>query len=146
MGFLSAPSDRRKAGAHAWLKTAIGARFGLVVFVITWVFPFSFMISMGWGCDSSTRALGRRALNFYETDVGSPQAAIATARQQRQAGFNRRQILRAMLLFLSVAIPITFIAVIVEEHQTIGITPLTAVATLLALSLVIATTVVATRR
>jgi hypothetical protein len=94
-----------------------------VVFVITWVFPFSFMISMGSGCDSSTRALGRRALTFYATDAGSAQAAIATARQQRQAGLNRRQIRRAMLVFLSVAIPITFIAVIVEEHRTIGITP-----------------------
>jgi hypothetical protein len=145
-GFLSAPDDKSKAGAHAWLKTAIGVLFGLVVFVITWVFPFSFMISMGWGCDSSTRGLGQRALAFYEADTGSAQAAIAAARQQRVAGINRRQVVRALLLFLSVAIPITFIAVIVEEHQAIGITPLTAVAALLALSLVIATTVIATRR
>jgi hypothetical protein len=144
-GFLSAPSDKRKAGAHAWLKTAIGALFGLVVFVITWVFPFSFMISMGWGCDSSTRSLGRRTLAFYEADTGSAQAAIAVARQQRVAGINRRQVVRALLLFLSIAIPIAFIAVVVEEHQSIGVTPLTAVATLLALSLVTATTVLATR-
>jgi Na+/melibiose symporter-like transporter len=110
------------------------------------VFPFTFMISMGWGCDSSTRALGSRALSFYDAEPGGAQAAIADAKQQREAGRTRRQILRATLLFLSVAIPITFISVVVEEHQTIGITPLTALAALLALSLVIATTVIATRR
>jgi hypothetical protein len=145
-GFLSAPTDKRKTGAHAWLKTAIGALFGLVVFVITWVFPFTFMISMGWGCDSSTRALGQRALTFYDTKPGSAQAAIAAAKQQRETGRNRRQVVRAALLVLSVAIPIAFISVVVEEHQSVGITPLTAVGALLALGLVITTTTIATRR
>jgi hypothetical protein len=144
-GFLSAPSDKRKEGAHAWLKTAIAALVGLAVFVITSVFPFTFMISMGWGCDSSTRALGSRALSFYDTEPGSAQAAIAAAKQQREAGLNRRQILRATLLVLSVAIPIAFISVIVEDHQTIGISVPTAVGALVALSLVITTTVLATR-
>ncbi len=65
-GFLSAPSDKRKEGAHPWVKTAIGALFGATVWVITWVFPLSFMIAMAWGCDSSARALGRRALIFYD--------------------------------------------------------------------------------
>ena len=57
-GFLSAPSDKRKEGAHPWVKTAIGGLFGATVWVITWVFPLSFMIAMGWGCDSSARASG----------------------------------------------------------------------------------------
>jgi hypothetical protein len=144
-GFLSAPSDKRKEGAHAWLKTAIGALFGLALWVITWVFPFSFMISMAWGCDSSTRTLGSRARTFYDTEPDSAQAAITAAKQQRRTGLTKRQILRATLLALSFAIPIAFIAYVVEDHQT-GITPLTAAGALVALSLVIATTAIATRR
>ena len=51
-----------------------------------------------------------------------------------------------MLLVLSVAIPIAFIAFVDHERQSTGITPLTAVGGLVALSLVIATAVIATRR
>ncbi len=145
-GFLSAPSDKRKEGAHPWVKTAIGVLFGVTVWVVTWVFPLSFMIAMAWGCDSSARQLGRRALIFYDTKPDSAQAAIAAARQQRDAGQNKRQILRTVLLVLSVAIPIAFIAFVDRERQSTGITPLTAVGGLVALSLVIATAVIATRR
>ena len=60
-GFLSAPDDKRKEAAHPWVKTAIGGLFGLTIWVITWVFPLSFMIALSWGCDSNARSLGRRA-------------------------------------------------------------------------------------
>jgi hypothetical protein len=145
-GFLSAPSDKSQEGAHPWVKTAIGAVFGLTVWVITWVFPLSFMIAMAWGCDSSARDLGRRALIFYDSEPDSAQAAIAAAKQQRDAGHNKRQILRTTLLILSIAIPIAFIGFVDHERQSTGITPLTAVGGLVALSLVIATAVIATRR
>ena len=145
-GFLSAPSDKRKEGAHPWVKTAIGVLFGVTVWVVTWVFPLSFMIAMAWGCDSSARQLGRRALIFYDKKPDSAQAAIAAAKQQRDAGQNKRQILRTVLLVLSIAIPIAFIAFVDRERQSTGITPLTAVGGLVALSLVITTAVIATRR
>ena len=114
--------------------------------MITWVFPLSFMIALGWGCDSNARSLGRRALIFYDSDPDSAQAAIAAAKQQKDAGHNKRQILRTTLLVLSVAIPIAFVAFIDHERQSTGITPLTGVGGLVALSLVIATAVIATRR
>ena len=82
-GFLSAPSDKSNEGAHPWVKTAIGGLFGLAVWVITWVFPLSFMIALGWGCDSNARSLGRRALIFYDSEPDSAQAAIAAAKQKR---------------------------------------------------------------
>ena len=145
-GFLSAPSDARKEGAHPWVKTAIGTLFAATVWVITWVFPLSLMVAMAWGCDSSARALGRRALIFYDGEADSAQAAIAAAKQQRDAGHNKRRILRTALLVLSVAIPITFIGFVDHERQNTGITPLTGVGGLVALSLVIATAVIATRR
>ena len=114
--------------------------------MITWVFPLSFMIAMAWGCDSSARDLGRRALIFYDSEPDSAQAAIAAAKQQRDPGHNKRQILRTTLLILSIAIPIAFIGFVDQERQRTGITPLTAVGGLVALSLVIATAVIATRR
>ena len=145
-GFLSAPSDKSQEGAHPWVKTAIGALFGATVWVITWVFPLSFMIAMAWGCDSNARALGRRALIFYDSEPDSAQAAIAAAKQQREPGQTKRRILRTTLLVLAVAIPIAFIGFVDHERQRTGITPLTAVGGLVALSLVIATAVIATRR
>lgn len=145
-GFLSAPSDTRKEGAHPWVKTAIGTLFAATVWVITWVFPLSLMVAMAWGCDSSARALGRRALIFYDGEADSAQAAIAAAKQQRDAEHNKRRILRTALLVLSVAIPIAFIGFVDHERQNTGITPLTGVGGLVALSLVIATAVIATRR
>ena len=145
-GFLSAPSDKSKEGAHPWVKTAIGALFAATVWVVTWVFPLSFMIAMAWGCDNSARALGRRALIFYDSKPDSAQAAIAAAKQQRDPGHNKRRILRTTLLILSFAIPIAFIAFVDHERQHTGITPLTGVGALVALSLVIATAVIATRR
>ena len=145
-GFLSAPSDKGKESAHPWVKTAIGGLFGLTVWVITWVFPLSFMIAMAWGCDSNARSLGRRALIFYDGEPDSAQAAIAAAKQQRDPGQNKRRIVRTILLVLSIAIPIAFIAFVDQERQSTGITPLTAVGGLVALSLVIAIAVIATRR
>jgi hypothetical protein len=125
-GFLAAPSDKRKEGAHPGLKTALGALFGLTIWVIAWVFPLSFMIVMGWGCDSNARDLGRRALVFYDSEPDGAQAAIAAAKQHKDAGRNKRQILRTALFVLSIAIPIAFIAFIDDERQSTGITPLTA--------------------
>jgi hypothetical protein len=83
---------------------------------------------------------------FYDSKPDSAQAAIAAAKQQRDAGHTRRQVLRAMLLVLSVAIPLAFIGFVDHERQSTGITPLTAVGALVALSLVITASVIATRR
>jgi hypothetical protein len=145
-GFLSAPSDERKEGAHAWVKTGLGFLFGAAIWVITWVFPLSFMIAMAWGCDSNARDLGRRALIYYADDAEDVPAALAAAKQRRAAERTARQMLGALLLFLSVALPIAFIALVNHERQSTGVTPLTAVGGLVALSLVIATAVVASRR
>jgi hypothetical protein len=85
-------------------------------------------------------------ITFYDEEPDSAQAAIAAAKQHKDPGHNTRQILRATLLLLSIAIPIAFIAFVYQERQHTGITPLTAVGGLVALSLVIATSVIATRR
>jgi hypothetical protein len=145
-GFLDAPSDERDESAHAWLKASIGFLFGAVVWVITWVLPVTFMVAMAWGCESNARDLGRRALLFYGDDVDSAQAAIAAAEGRHDRGHRRRQIVRAVILVLSVAIPIGFVGYANHVRQDTGVNWVGALGALVALSLVIAASVVARRR
>jgi len=145
-GFLSAPSDARDKTAHPKLKASLGFLFGATIWVITWVLPLTFMIAMAWGCETHTRQLGRRALIFYSDEGETAQAAIAAARERQDRGHGTRAILRATLLFLSVAIPIGFVAFVNHVRQSTGISWLGAIGALVALSLVVATTVIASRR
>jgi hypothetical protein len=145
-GFASAPSDVRDESAHPWLKASVGFLVGTTTFVTTWVFPITFMIAMAWGCETHTRQLGRRVLIFYDGEAETAQAAIAAAGERQDRGHGVRAILRATLLILSVAIPIGFVAYADHVRKSTGINWLAAVGALVALSLVVATTVIASRR
>jgi hypothetical protein len=145
-GFLSAPSDARDESAHPWLKASVGFLVGATIWVITWVFPITFMIAMAWGCETHTRQLGRRALIFYDGEADTTQAAIAAAGERQDRGHGKREILRATLLVLSVAVPIGFVAYANHVRQSTGISWLAAIGALVALSLVVTTTVIASRR
>jgi hypothetical protein len=145
-GFLSAPSDARDQSAHPWLKASIGFLVGATIWVITWVFPLTFMIAMAWGCETHTRQLGRRALIFYDGEVETAQAAIAASRERQDRGHGKRASLRTILIVLSVAVPIGFVAYVNHVRQSTGISWLAAIGALVALSLVVATTVIASRR
>ena len=101
---------------------------------------------MAWGCETHTRTLGRRVMAFYDGDAATPQAAIAAANRREDRGHDKRQILRTIALFLSVAIPIGFVAYADHVRQSTGVNWVAALGALVALSLVIATVVVATRR
>jgi hypothetical protein len=78
-GFLSAPSDARDESAHPWLKACFGFVVGAALWVITWVFPLTFMIAMAWGCETHTRQLGRRALIFWVSSPFGGEAGPALA-------------------------------------------------------------------
>ena len=145
-GFLSAPSDVRDESAHPWLKATFGFLIGAAIWVTTWVLPVTFMVAMAWGCETHARQLGRRALLFYDGDADSAQAAIAAAKERHDRGHGKREILRATLLLLSVAIPIGFVAYADHVRQSTGINWLGALGALVALSLVIAASVLANRR
>jgi hypothetical protein len=144
-GFLSAPSDKRKEGSHPKLKTGLGAVIGATVWALTWIFPVSFMIAMAWGCGSNARQLGRAAIAFYDGDAKSAEAAIAAAKDQRDPGHKRRQILAGALLALSIAIPIGFVAYVDQVRQSTGVTALSAAGVLVALVLILIVAVRATR-
>jgi hypothetical protein len=108
--------------------------------------PVTFMIVMAWGCETHTRQLGRSALVFYDGEEESVRAAIADADKRRDRGHDKRAILRTAALFLSVAIPIGFIAYVDHVRKTVGVNWLGALGGVVALSLVIATAAISNRR
>jgi hypothetical protein len=144
-GFISAPSDERDESAHHWLKASVGFLIGTAIWVTTWVLPVTFMIAMAWGCETHARELGRRALLFYDGDADSAQAAIAAAKQHQDRGHSKREVLRATLLVLSIAIPIAFVAYADHVHASTGINWVAALGALVAVSLVLAASVLANR-
>jgi hypothetical protein len=104
-----------------------------VIWVMTWVVPFTFMIMMAWGCETHARGLGRRTLVFYDGEAASASAAIALAARRRDRGHDKRAVLRAVALFLSVAIPLGFIALVNHYRQTVGVDWVVALGALVAL-------------
>jgi hypothetical protein len=151
-GFMSPPKDKSaEAGEEdeperSRLRGWIGIAVGTLIWLSTWVFPITFMVAMAWGCESHTRTLGRRVMAFYDGEATSPEGAIAAADRREDRGHDKRQILRTIVLFLSVAVPIAFVAYADHVRQSTGVNWIVALGVLVALSLVLATTVVATRR
>jgi hypothetical protein len=146
-GFMS-PSAA-EAPKRTWvdrLRSFASLVLAGAVWVLTWILPVTFMILMAWGCESHARQLGRRALVFYDGEAASTSAAIALAERRKDRGHDVRTIIRGTALFLSVAIPLVFIAFINHVRKTVGTNWLGALGALVALSLVIATGVVASRR
>jgi hypothetical protein len=145
-GFMSPSAVKPQTGALARVRAVLSVAMAGAIWVTTWVLPVTFMIAMAWGCETHTRQLGRRAVVFYDGEEASVSAAIAVADQRRDRGHDKRAILRAVALFLSVVIPIGFIALVIRVRNTAGFNWLVALGALVALSLVIATAVVSSRR
>jgi voltage-gated potassium channel len=133
----------------AWLdrlRAVVSLLLGVGLWLMTWVFPVTFIVMMACGCETHSRQLGRRALVFYEGEVESLDAAIAAGNTGRDRGHDKRTIVRVIVLFLSVAIPIGFVAYADHIRNTTGINWIGALGALVALSLVICTAVLASRR
>ena len=151
-GFMSPPKDNSaEAGQEddperSRLRGWIGITGGTAIWLSTWVFPITFMVAMAWGCESHTRQLGRRIMALYDGEATTPEGAIAAANRREDRGHDKRQILRSIALFLSVAIPIAFVAYADSVRNSTGINWVAALGALVALSLVLATIVVGTRR
>ncbi len=124
------------------LSLAVGA----AIWVTTWVLPFTFMIVMAWSCETHARQLGRRAIVFYDGEEATVGAAVALADQRQDRGHDKRAIVRAVALFLSVAVPLGFLGVVIHFRKTVGFNGLVALGSLVAVSLVVATAVISSRR
>jgi hypothetical protein len=150
-GFLSPPSEEKpeeepEEVAHPRWKAALGFGIAAAIWVATWVLPVTFMVAMAWNCESHARQLGRRVRDFYNGEAATTEEAVEEADEEEDRGHTRREIVRSALLFLSVAIPVAFVAVADHYRQSTGINWLGALGALVALSLVLATAVVASRR
>jgi hypothetical protein len=146
-GFLS-PSAA-KPPRQGWLdriRSVASLLLAAAVWVMTWVLPVTFMILMAWGCETHARQLGRRALVFYDGEAATINAAIALAGRRRDRGHDKRALVRGIALFLSLAIPLAFIAYVDHVRKTVGFNWLGALGALVAISVVIATAIVAGRR
>ena len=140
-GFLAAPGGEKARGARARLKATIAIIFGLTIWISTWVFPVTFMIMMAWGCESHTRKLGNRAVAFYGGEVGTAEAAVELAGDVDDKGHDRRDIVRATFLGLSIAIPLGIVAAVIHFMQNSSSPILIAIGALVAVSLVVAVTI-----
>ncbi len=144
-GFLSRPSDRSEP-SHGRLLAMAALAAGLATWVVTWVFPVTFMVAMAWSCEHNTRELGRRAKAYYSGEADTTRAAVKLGRLRTEPGHGLRQALRALALLASVAVPIAFVAYADHIRNTTGINWLGALGALVAVSIVIATGVVARSR
>ena len=144
-GFISAPSEDADKEGHWRLKAAVGFLVGGIIWVTTWVLPVSFMIVMAWACESHARSLGSRTLSFYGGEAAAAELAAGPRDDGQDSGRSKRDLLRAGLLVLSIAIPVAFVAYADHVKQSTGVNWLGALGALVAVSIVIATTVIARR-
>lgn len=146
-GFLC-PSAAKppKRGWLDRLRSLASVLLAVAIWALTWVLPVTFMILMAWGCETHARQLGRRALILYGGEAASLSVAIALAERRRDRGHDTRTVLRGIALFLSLAIPLAFIAYVDHVRKTVGFNWLGALGALVAISVVIAVGVVAGRR
>lgn len=126
--------------SHARLRAIAGLALAGAIWVITWVLPLTFMIAMAWGCEAHSRSLGRRAIVYWAGDE------TITSFRRHDYSHRPRDILRGAALVLSAAIPIGFIVYANHERQTVGIDWVAALGGLVALSLVIAVTIIGSRQ
>lgn len=143
-GFMSPSSDEDRKPSRT--RAVFGVALATALWATTWILPVTFMIAMSWGCETHARQLGRRTLLYYDQDAASVLEAAKAADQERDHGHDKRAIIRGVGLVLSVAIPIAFIAYVDHVRNTVGVNWLGALGALVALSLVLATAIISTRR
>ena len=145
-GFMSPSVAEEDTGTGGKVRAAFGVAVGVGIWATTWVLPLTFMIVMAWGCETHARQLGRRTLLYYDGEADNVLEAIKAADARSDRGHDKRAIARGVALFLSVAIPIGFVGYAQHVRHTAGINWLSALGVLVALSLVIATAVIASRK
>ena len=145
-GFMSAPTDETRSGALDWIKYAATLIVAGLLWIVTWILPLTFMLMMAWACESHARQLGRGTLAYYGGEAATLDAALAVAKRRHDPGHRRRRLVRLGLLLVTVVLPLGFVAFSIAAEHAFGFSPFGALGALVALSLVIATAVVSSRR
>jgi hypothetical protein len=145
-GFIGPPSGEVHSGWRARLRDVVGVAAFLVLWAITWIFPVTFMIMMAWGCESHSRQLFQSTRAFYASEEAPTARPPEPGRGWRARVPRGRQAISAAGLALSIAIPAGFLAYAVHIHKKFGITWVSAVGLLVAISVVTAAAVYGSRR
>lgn len=145
-GFIGPPSGESRHGLRSYLRDGIGALIFVAMWAITWILPVTFMIMMAWGCETHSRQLFQRVRAFYATEEAPAQAPPEPGRGWRARVPNRRQAIGAAGIALSIAIPAGFLAYAIHVHNKFGLTWVTALGLLVAVSVVTAGAVYGSRR
>ena len=145
-GFIGPPSGEPHSGWRARLRDAAGIAAFLVLWAITWIFPVTFMIMMAWGCETHSRQLFQRTRAFYASEEPPAEGPPEPGRAWRARVPRGRQAISAAGLALSIAIPAGFLAYAIHVHHKFGLTWVTALGLLVALSVVTAAAVYGSRR
>jgi hypothetical protein len=144
-GFL-APPKARGGIRFVRLRTIFGVLVGLGIWVVTWVFPVTFMIAMAWGCEAHTRQLFRRTVMHYSDDPETSGPHHARLELARDPDYSPRHLIGAGAVTLSIAAPIAFLAYAIHVRNTVGLNWVSGLAALVAVSVVIAMVVLGSRR
>ncbi|MGO9789445.1 MAG: hypothetical protein ACLP8S_07955 [Solirubrobacteraceae bacterium] len=147
-GFLSAPEKKDKnTRLTGWAKFVRTVRFlvAALIWILTWIVPITFMLVMAWGCENDARRFAQRVMTHYADD--RKDIALAIQRADRKAGGSKAvSVARGLLVVLSVAIPLVFIAgAVLNGTGPLGVNVPDALAALFALALVIGVSAAATR-
>ena len=145
-GFIGPPSEEQRHGFGARMRDALALAMFVALWAITWIFPVTFMIMMAWGCETHSRQLFGRVRAYYAAEPPPEEPPPGPGRGWRARVPSRRQAVSAAGLALSIAIPAGFLAYAIHVHHKFGITWVTALGLLVALSVVTAAAVYGSRR
>ncbi len=145
-GFIGPPSGETHHGWRARMRDLLGTVIFLALWAITWIFPVTFMIMMAWGCETHSRQLFQRTRAFYAAEPAPEERPPEAGRGWRARIPRGRQAVSAAGLALSIAIPAGFLAYAIRVHNKFGLTWVTGLGFLVALSVVIAAAVYGSRR
>ncbi len=145
-GFIGPPSGEPHNGWRARMRDAAGLAAFVALWAITWIFPVTFMLMMAWGCETHSRQLFQRTRAFYAAEPAPTERPPEPGRGWRARVPSRRQAIGAAGLALSIAIPAGFLAYAIRVHHKFGLTWVTALGLLVALSVVTAAAVYGSRR
>jgi hypothetical protein len=135
-GFLSPPRGIPRHGLLAWLRDAIGLVASAGIWVVTWIFPATFMIAMAWGCHTHARRLFRTAVDYYSGEKTPPKTARERANELRH--HSKREVAHGAALSFSILLPIGFLVYATRVDDRVGLNPISALGLLVAMSLVLA--------
>jgi hypothetical protein len=130
-GFLGPAETKPRRGVRGWLRDAFGVAIAGAVWLVTWIFPVTFMIVMAWSCETHTRRLFARTLAHY-----SPNAVIHSFDPRSRAAANRFKLVGVVALGVSIALPIAFLALLIHLGDAALLSWGRALGALVAISLV----------